>query len=69
MSLRQTIGKLRPISRSVATAQIENHKTDVEFISSKAYETIPRIPTWKILLSIMDSKKMTKMDLLAANVD
>ena len=62
MLLRQTFGKLRTISRSVATAEVRSHEVDEEYLSSKPYETIPKIPTLKILWSVMSPEQKTILD-------
>ena len=56
MLLRQTLRKLRTVTRSVATARVENHETDVEYLSSKSYETVPKIPTMRMLWSLLKHK-------------
>ena len=64
MLLRQTLGRLREVTRSVATAQVqsENHEADLEFLSAKSYQAIPKISTLNILWAMIDSRQKTMLD-------
>ena len=60
--LRQPFGKLRTISRSVTTAQVERYEVDEDYLSSKPYSAIPQIATLKILWSVMSPVQKTILD-------
>ena len=62
MLIRKTFGRLRTLSRSVTTGQVESQQLDEEYLSAKSYETIPKVSSLKILWSMMDSKEKTRLD-------
>ena len=62
MLIRKTFGRLRALSRSVTTGQVESQQLDEEYLSAKSYETIPKVSSLKILWSMMDSKEKTRLD-------
>ena len=62
MWIRKTFGRLRALSRSVTTGQVESQQLDEEYLSAKSYETIPKVSSLKILWSMMDSKEKTMLD-------
>ena len=64
MWLRQSVRLVRPITRSLgsAQAQLENNQVDGEYASAKSYKSIPKVPTLKILRSMFDSEQKTKLD-------
>ena len=62
-SLRRLRGAISSVRRTPAKSFSRSavKEADLEYLSAKSYQAVPKIPTWKILRSIMDSKQKTML--------